>query len=71
MRGAGTLICFDAAVLLGLLTPPQHRDDSSVNETMSTIGGLSVLFVVVLACIQLRSLRREVYGGQGCGGCSL
>jgi hypothetical protein len=52
-------------VVLMALTPPQQPDGTSGNETLSTIGGLSVLFVVVLACIQLRSLRREVYGGRG------
>ena len=52
-------------VVLMALTPPQQPDGTSANETLSTIGGLSVLFVVVLACIQLRSLRREVYGGRG------
>jgi hypothetical protein len=52
-------------VVLMALTPPQRSDGSSGNEALSTIGGLSVLFVVVLACIQLRSLRREVYGGRG------
>src|SRR4051812_17137311 len=51
-------------VVLMALTPPQHSDGSSGNEPMSTIGGLSVLFVVVLACIKLRSPRREVYGGR-------
>jgi hypothetical protein len=52
-------------VVLMSLTPPQRADGSSGNGTLSTIGGFSVLFVVVLACIQLRSLRREVYGGHG------
>jgi hypothetical protein len=51
-------------VVLMALTP-QRPDGSSGNETLSTIGGFSSLFVVVLACIQLRSLRREVYGGHG------
>lgn len=44
---------------------PTAPDGTSQNETLSTIGGLSALFVLVLACIQLRSLRREVYGGRG------
>lgn len=47
------------------VTPPQQADGASGNETLSTIGGLSALVVVVAACIQLRSLRREVYGGSG------
>lgn len=64
-----TALAYTAAgiylVVLMALTPPQKADGSSGNETLSTIGGLSVLAVVVLACIQLRPLRREVYGGRG------
>ena len=52
-------------VVLMALTPPQKADGTSGNETLSTIGGLSVLVIVVLACIQVRPLRREVYGGRG------
>jgi hypothetical protein len=52
-------------VILMALTPPQQPDGTSGNETLSTIGGLSVVFIVVVACIKLRSLRREVYGGPG------
>ena len=52
-------------VVLMALTPPQRPDGTSGNETLSTIGGFSALFVVVLACIQLRSLRRAVYGAPG------
>ncbi|TQN42122.1 hypothetical protein FHU33_1516 [Blastococcus colisei] len=52
-------------VILMALTPPQQPDGTSGNETLSTIGGLSAVFVVVVACIQLRSLRREVYGAPG------
>lgn len=52
-------------VILMALTPPQQADGTSGNETLSTIGGLSAVFIVVVACIQLRSLRREVYGGGG------
>src|SRR4051794_24253804 len=47
-------------VVLMALTPPQQSDGSPGNEALSTIGGLSIFFVVILACIQLRSLRREV-----------
>jgi hypothetical protein len=52
------------AVLMAL-TPPQQPDGSSGNDTLSTIGGLSAVCIVVVACIQLRSLRREVYGRPG------
>src|SRR3954452_16259654 len=51
--------------ILMALTPPQQPDGTSGNDTLSTIGGLSVVFIVVVACIQLRSLRREGYGGPG------
>ena len=51
-------------VVLMALTP--HRPDgTSANETLSTIGGLSAVFVVIAGCVQLRPLRREVYGGGG------
>ncbi|TKJ28330.1 hypothetical protein A6V29_02715 [Blastococcus sp. CCUG 61487] len=52
-------------IVLLSLTPPQQPDGTSGNETLSTIGGLSAVFVIVVACIQLRSLRRQVYGGAG------
>jgi hypothetical protein len=50
-------------VMLMILTPPTKPDGSSGNSAISTLGGFSVLMIVVVACIQLRSLRREVYGG--------
>src|SRR4051794_21462655 len=50
-------------VTLMILTPPQNADGSSGNETISTLGGFSVFVIVIVACIQLRSLRRQVYGG--------
>jgi DNA uptake protein ComE-like DNA-binding protein len=49
-------------VILMILTPPQNADGSSGNETISLLGGFSVLAIVVIACVQLSSLRREVYG---------
>jgi hypothetical protein len=52
------------AVLMAL-TPPQQPDGTSGNEAISTIGGLSVLVTVVVACVQLRPLRRAVYGAPG------
>jgi hypothetical protein len=48
-------------VTLMILTPPQNPDGSSGNDTISTLGGLSVLAIVIVACIQLKSLRRKVY----------
>lgn len=51
-------------VLLMVLNP-QRPDGTSANETLSTIGGFSALFVVIAGCVQLRPLRREVYGGAG------
>lgn len=52
-------------VVLMALTPPRQADGTSSNPTLSTIGALSFVFIVVVACIQLRSLRRAVYGGGG------
>jgi helix-hairpin-helix protein len=51
-------------VVLMALTP-QRADGSSANETLSTIGGLSAVFVLIAGCVQLRPLRREVYSGRG------
>jgi len=52
-------------VVLMALTPDQKPDGSSGNSTISTIGGMTVMAVVVIACLQLRGLRREVYGRPG------
>lgn len=52
-------------VILLALTPPQQADGTSGNETLATIGGFSAVIIIVVACIQLRSLRRAVYGGDG------
>ena len=49
-------------VMLMILTPPRQADGSSGNSTISALGGFSVVLIVVVACIQLRSLRRQVYG---------
>lgn len=49
-------------VVLMILTPPNNPDGTSGNETISTIGGLTVTLVLIAACVQLRGLRREVYG---------
>jgi hypothetical protein len=54
---AGILI----AVLVAL-APPQQPDGTSGNEALSTVTGLIALVVIVAACIQLRPLRRAVYG---------
>jgi len=50
-------------VTLMILTPPQNADGSSGNEAISTLGGFSVLAIVIVACIQLKSMRRQVYSG--------
>lgn len=50
------------AVLLAL-TPPEQPDGTAGNETLSTIGGLCALIIIVASCLQLRPLRRAVYGG--------
>ena len=55
-----TAIDVALAVLLAL-TPDPNPDGSSGSSAISTIGGLSVCAVVVIACIQLRGIRREVY----------
>jgi hypothetical protein len=47
--------------VLMALTPSPKPDGSSGNETISTIGGMTVMAVIVVGCLQLRSLRREVY----------
>ncbi|NEK87628.1 helix-hairpin-helix domain-containing protein [Blastococcus saxobsidens] len=47
-------------LVLMALTPKQ-ADGTSADGPLSTIGGLSVLVVVVAACVQLRPLRRQVY----------
>ena len=51
-------------VVLMALTPEPNPDGSSGNATISTIGGLAVVAVVVIACYQLVGLRREVYDGR-------
>lgn len=50
-------------VVLMALTPESNPDGSSGNSTISTIGGMAVVAVVVIACYQLVGLRREVYEG--------
>jgi hypothetical protein len=52
-------------VVLLILTPPRNPDGSSGNEAISSLGGFSVIAIVVIACILLRPIRREVYGGKG------
>src|SRR3954452_20301942 len=51
-------------VVLMVLTPARHPDGSSGNDAISTLGGLSVIAIVVIACLVLRPLRRQVYGGE-------
>ena len=52
-------------VVLAALSPPQQPDGTSGNEALSTLIALFALVVIVAACIQLRPLRRAVYGGGG------
>jgi hypothetical protein len=47
-------------VILVALTP-DPATHKSVNDVSSTIGGFSVLAIVIPACIQLRRIRRSVY----------
>ena len=55
--GLGVLL-----MVLMSLTPPPNPDGTSGNPTLSTIGGMTILAVVIVGCLQLRDLRREVYG---------
>ena len=52
-------------LLLLMILTPRRADGTTANETLSTIGGFSILFIVIAGCVQLRSLRREVYGDGG------
>jgi hypothetical protein len=54
-----------ALIVLAALTPPRRPDGASGNQAISTIGGFLALAVIVAACLQLRSVRRQVYGGHG------
>ena len=47
--------------ILMILTPPDNPDGSSGNEALSTLGGFSMFVIMIVACIQLRSLRRQAY----------
>jgi len=51
-------------IVLSALTPRQ-ADGTSSNEALSTIFAFSAVAVLVAACIQLRPLRREVFGDGG------
>jgi hypothetical protein len=48
-------------VVLLALTPDRKPDGSSGNDVISTIAGFTVCAVVVVAWIQLRGIRRDVY----------
>jgi hypothetical protein len=48
-------------VFLMAITPSPEPDGSSGDSAISTLGGFTALAVVVVACIQLRGIRREVY----------
>src|SRR3712207_72465 len=49
-------------VVLMILTPEPNPDVSSGNPTISTIGGMTAFAVLFIGCLQLRSLRQQVYG---------
>ena len=55
--GLGVLL-----TVLMALTPPPNPDGTSGNSTISTVGGMTVVAVVIVGCLQLRALRREVFG---------
>ena len=61
------LIYTAAVAYLAALTAltPRKADGTSDNEALSGLFAFSALVVVVAACIQLRPLRRAVYGGGG------
>lgn len=64
----GRALIFTAAVVyLAVLTAltPRKADGTSANEALSGLFAFSALVVVVAACIQLRPLRRAVFGGGG------
>ncbi|RBY91066.1 hypothetical protein [Blastococcus sp. TF02A-30] len=42
---------------------PRNADGTTANETLSVIGGLSAFFILIVGCLHLRPLRRQVYGG--------
>lgn len=48
-------------VVLMSLNPSPNPDGSSGNSAISTIGGFTAIAVIVVACIHLRGVRREVY----------
>jgi len=52
-------------VVLMILTPDPNADGSSGDSAISTIGGMTATAVVIVGCLQLRSLRRDVYGRPG------
>jgi heme/copper-type cytochrome/quinol oxidase subunit 4 len=51
----------DVFLVVLLVLTPRRADGTSASETISTIGGFSVILVVVLGCLHLRVVRREVY----------
>lgn len=54
-----------AALTLLMAATPLDRQGNpvgTVGQVLSTVGGMALLTVVVLGCVQLTKLRREVYG---------
>jgi len=51
-----------AIALLFIMPPSQDQSAASTTDLRSTIGGIGAIAVIVAACIQLSSIRRDVYG---------
>lgn len=51
----------DVALVVLMSLTPDRTTGHSGNDAISTIGGLSVFAVVIVACIQLRGVRHSVY----------
>lgn len=51
----------DVYLVVLLVLTPRRADGAAASELVSTIGGLSVISIVLIACVHLRRVRREVY----------
>src|SRR5688500_1702903 len=49
----------DILLFVIIYSTPRAADGSLENETLAGIGAIGMISVAVLACVQLRSLRRE------------
>jgi hypothetical protein len=61
-RLTGAYAAVGIVLIIPLVLTPSDADGAGSNNAISTIGGLLVLVTVIIGCIQLRPLRREVYG---------